>query len=113
MTKFAAMKFIKAIVFSLWMLALSAILLPDFLQLALHHHEHTEDVHFSCCAQHFEEEHHHCLELDFYVLSLYFSPRVSVEFEADGAQSFDTQLEEFYWVDQYPTFLRGPPAATC
>lgn len=105
------MKFIKAIILSLWMVALSAILLPDVLQLALHNHEHTEDVVRHCCEHHIEHAHNHCLELDFYVLSVYFTPRISLEFSSENASVFQEEAQEFYWVYQYLTFLRGPPAA--
>lgn len=107
------MKMFRIIIFPLWFLALSVLILPDIFQLALHSHEHTEDKIITCCDLHFEEAHHHCLELDFYVLSIYYTTTHSLAFTYDQVPITDKVIEELSWVDLQPVFLRGPPASTC
>lgn len=91
-------------------IALAVLLLPEVLQVSFHDHEHTEDIERTCCDFHFEEIHTHCLEIDFYVTSVYFAGTGAVEFTSiynEVKQFFTYNLE---WVDVYPQFLRGPPA---
>lgn len=90
-------------------IALAVLLLPEVLQVSFHNHEHTEDVQHTCCDFHFEELHNHCLEVDFYVTSVYFTGISVLDFVQEHFEVEQFYAQSVEWVDIYPQFLRGPP----
>ena len=104
------MKIFQKIAQGLIIISLSMLLLPDVFQVWLHTHEHTEDEVSELHGFGIEPQHQHCLELDFYVNSVFFSPAYSFHnFDVFLLRNIIYVSSEIF-SNPVHVSLRGPPS---